>query len=99
MKPNENLLKALIEECRWRDKVSELFGPEWDFGGSQLLDYFWGLCYDRWGEHGMDVIGEFINTGSMKFYDPNNIIQSVETTRDLYYALETFFVTEEVNEV
>ena len=99
MKPNINLLKALIEECRWRDKVSQLFGPEWDGDGAQLLNYFWELCYQRWGEYGMDAIGEFISTGSVKFYDSINTSRMAVTIEGLYYALETYFITEKENEV
>ena len=91
MNINVNLLKALIEECRWRDKVSQLFGPEWDGDGAQLLNYCWELCYQRWGEQGMDFIGEFISYGKISFYSSDNILHELKTNEEVFEALETYF--------
>ena len=89
------LLEALIENCRWSDQVATLFGFDWDNDGRQLIDLVWSDFHDRYGEIGMDLVGEFIACGSTSLYDENNKIINVMTIPELMEALIKYCKGEE----
>lgn len=84
------LLEALVENCRWSDQVAKLMGPEWDDDGRQLIDLVWSDFHDRYGEMGMDLVGEFIAYGSTSLYDENDKIISVMTIPELMEVLTKY---------
>ena len=84
------LLEALVENCRWSDQVARLMGPEWDNDGRQLIDLVWSDFYDRYGEVGMDLVGEFIAYGSTSLYDENDKIINVMTIPELMEVLTKY---------
>ena len=81
------LLEALVENCRWSDQVARLMGPEWDNDGRQLIDLVWSDFHDRYGEVGMDLVGEFSTYGSTSLYDENDKIINVMTIPELIEVL------------
>ena len=84
------LLEALIRSCRWSDQVARLMGPEWDNDGRQLIDLVWSDFHDRYGEVGMDLVGEFITYGSTSLYDENDKIINVMTIPELMEVLTKY---------
>ena len=84
------LLEALIRSCRWSDQVAKLMGPEWDNDGRQLIDLVWSDFHDRYGEVGMDLVGEFITYGSTSLYDENDKIINVMTIPELMEVLTKY---------
>lgn len=84
------LLEALVENCRWSDQVARLMGPEWDNDGRQLIDLVWSDFHDRYGEVGMDLVGEFITYGSTSLYDENDKIINVITIPELMEVLTKY---------
>lgn len=84
------LLEALVENCRWSDQVARLMGPEWDNDGRQLIDLVWSDFHDRYGEVGMDLVGEFITYGSTSLYDENDKIINVMTIPELMEVLTKY---------
>lgn len=84
------LLEALVENCRWSDQVAKLMGPEWDDDGRQLIDLIWSAFHDRYGEIGMDLVGEFIAYGSTSLYDENDKIINVMTIPELMEVLTKY---------
>ena len=84
------LLEALIRSCRWSDQVAKLMGPEWDNDGRQLIDLIWSAFHDRYGEIGMDLVGEFIAYGSTSLYDENDKIINVMTIPELMEVLTKY---------
>lgn len=84
------LLEALVENCRWSDQVAKLMGPEWDNDGRQLIDLVWSDFHDRYGEVGMDLVGEFITYGSTSLYDENDKIINVMTIPELMEVLTKY---------
>ena len=84
------LLEALVENCRWSDQVAKLMGPEWDNDGRQLIDLVWSDFHDRYGEIGMDLVGEFIAYGSTSLYDENDKIINVMTIPELMEVLTKY---------
>lgn len=84
------LLEALIRSCRWSDQVAKLMGPEWDDDGRQLIDLVWSDFHDRYGEVGMDLVGEFITYGSTSLYDENDKIINVMTIPELMEVLTKY---------
>ena len=84
------LLEALVENCRWSDQVARLMGPEWDNDGRQLIDLVWSDFHDRYGEIGMDLVGEFIAYGSTSLYDENDKIINVMTIPELMEVLTKY---------
>lgn len=84
------LLEALIKSCRWSDQVARLMGPEWDNDGRQLIDLIWSAFHDRYGEIGMDLVGEFIACGSTSLYDENDKIINVTTIPELMEVLTKY---------
>ena len=84
------LLEALVENCRWSDQVARLMGPEWDNDGRQLIDLVWSDFHDRYGEVGMDLVGEFITYGSTSLYDENDKIINVVTIPELMEVLTKY---------
>lgn len=84
------LLEALVENCRWSDQVAKLMGPEWDNDGRQLIDLIWSAFHDRYGEIGMDLVGEFIAYGSTSLYDENDKIINVMTIPELMEVLTKY---------
>ena len=84
------LLEALVENCRWSDQVARLMGPEWDNDGRQLIDLVWSDFHDRYGEIGMDLVGEFITYGSTSLYDENDKIINVMTIPELMEVLTKY---------
>ena len=90
MDKETKLLEALIKSCRWSDKVARLMGPEWDNDGRQLIDLIWSAFHDRYGEVGMDLVGEFITYGSTSLYDENDKIINVMTIPELMEVLTKY---------
>lgn len=90
MDKETKLLEALIKSCRWSDKVAGLMGPDWDYDGRQLIDLIWSAFHDRYGEIGMDLVGEFIACGSTSLYDENDKIISVMTIPELMEVLTKY---------
>lgn len=84
------LLEALVENCRWSDQVARLMGPEWDNDGRQLIDLVWSDFHDRYGEVGMDLVGEFITYDSTSLYDENDKIINVMTIPELMEVLTKY---------
>lgn len=84
------LLEALVENCRWSDQVATLFGFDWDNDGRQLIDLVWSDFNDRYGEVGMELIGEFIACGSTSLYDENDKIINVMTIPELMEVLTKY---------
>ena len=87
MDKETKLLEALVENCRWSDQVATLFGFDWDNDGRQLIDLVWSDFHDRYGEIGMDLVGEFIACGSTSLYDENDKIINVMTIPELMEVL------------
>lgn len=81
------LLEALIGSCSWSDQVARLMGPEWDSDGRQLIDFIWSGFYDRYGEVGMDLVGEFIAYGRTFLYDENDKFINVTAISELMEVL------------
>ena len=90
MDKETKLLEALVENCRWSDQVTRLMGPEWDNDGRQLIDLVWSDFHDRYGEVGMDLVGEFITYGSTSLYDENDKIINVMTIPELREVLTKY---------
>lgn len=90
MDKETKLLEALIRSCRWSDQVAKLMGPEWDNDGRQLIDHAWSDFHDRYGEVGMELIGEFIAYGSTSLYDENDKIINVMTIPELMEVLTKY---------
>ena len=90
MDKETKLLEALIKSCRWSDQVARLMGPEWDNDGRQLIDLIWSAFHDRYGEIGMDLVGEFIAYGSTSLYDENDKIINVMTIPELMEVLTKY---------
>lgn len=90
MDKETKLLEALVENCRWSDQVARLMGPEWDNDGRQLIDLVWSDFHDRYGEVGMDLVGEFITYGSTSLYDENDKIINVMTIPELMEVLTKY---------
>lgn len=84
------LLEALVEYYRWSDQVATLFGFDWDNDGRQLIDLVWSDFHDRYGEIGMDLVGEFIACGSTSLYDENDKIINVTTIPELMEVLTKY---------
>ena len=90
MDKETKLLEALVENCRWSDQVATLFGFDWDNDGRQLIDLVWSDFNDRYGEVGMELIGEFIACGSTSLYDENDKIINVMTIPELMEVLTKY---------
>lgn len=90
MDKETKLLEALVENCRWSDQVAKLMGPEWDNDGRQLIDLIWSAFHDRYGEIGMELVGEFIAYGSTSLYDENDKIINVMTIPELMEVLTKY---------
>ena len=90
MDKETKLLEALVENCRWSDQVAKLMGPEWDDDGRQLIDLIWSAFHDRYGEIGMELVGEFIAYGSTSLYDENDKIINVMTIPELMEVLTKY---------
>lgn len=82
MNKDVELLEALIESCRWSDRVARLMGPEWDSDGRQLINLIWSYFYNLYGEWGTDMINEFITNYETAYYDENkNIVKITSVSR------------------
>lgn len=88
------LLCALIDNCRWSERVADLFGPDWDNNGRQLADFIWNLFEDKYGSYGVEFIIDFMMNGNAA-YILNGKEYWVETEEELYKALEKYFYSEE----
>lgn len=90
MNKDVELLEALIESCRWSDKVARLMGPEWDSDGRQLISLIWSRFYNLYSEWGTDMINEFITNYETAYYDENKNIVKITSVSQLINILNQY---------
>lgn len=90
MNKDVELLEALIESCRWSDKVARLMGPEWDSDGRQLINLIWSRFYNLYSEWGTDMINEFITNYETAYYDENKNIVKITSVSQLMDILNQY---------
>lgn len=90
MNKDVELLEALIENCRWSDKVARLMGPEWDSDGRQLINLIWSRFYNLYSEWGTDMINEFITNYETAYYDENKNIVKITSISQLMDILNQY---------
>lgn len=90
MNKDVELLEALIESCRWSDKVARLMGPEWDSDGRQLISLIWSRFYNLYSEWGTDMINEFITNYETAYYDENKNIVKITSVSQLMDILNQY---------
>lgn len=90
MNKDIELLEALIESCRWSDKVARLMGPEWDSDGRQLISLIWSRFYNLYSEWGTDMINEFITNYETAYYDENKNIVKITSVSQLMDILNQY---------
>ena len=90
MNKDVELLEALIESCRWSDRVARLMGPEWDSDGRQLINLIWSRFYNLYSEWGTDMINEFITNYETAYYDENKNIVKITSVSQLMDILNQY---------
>lgn len=90
MNKDVELLEALIESCRWSDRVARLMGPEWDNNGRQLINLIWSRFYNLYSEWGTDMINEFITNYETAYYDENKNIVKITSISQLMDVLNQY---------
>lgn len=90
MNKDVELLEALIESCRWSDRVARLMGPEWDNDGRQLINLIWSRFYNLYSEWGTDMINEFITNYETAYYDENKNIVKITSVSQLMDILNQY---------
>lgn len=90
MNKDVELLEALIESCRWSDRVARLMGPEWDSDGRQLINLIWFRFYNLYSEWGTDMINEFITNYETAYYDENKNIVKITSVSQLMDILNQY---------
>lgn len=92
------LLNAFINDLKWRNKVADLLGSNWDNDGDEVFDLIWDKIYDTWGELGANFINEYIADGEPFIYDSNGKHIYATNIDSLVAILNEFFLVKEEEE-